>query len=176
MNRIAGRSKIALLLAGLLLLGLVLFCGEYVFQADDWVIFPGSPHVYKGPNLNCGVVTDRSGTVLLDSTDGRTYAEDESLRAATMHLLGDRYGYVSAPALAGYSKEMLGHDLINGIYGLNGTGGKAALSISAPVQLAAQEAMDGRRGVIAVYNYKTGEILCALSSPNYDPDLSLIHI
>ncbi len=170
MNRIAGRSKIALILAGLLLLGIVIFSGEYVFQADDWAIFPGSPHVYKGPNLNCGVVTDRSGTVLLDSTDGRNYADDEELRAATMHLLGDRYGYISAPALAGYSSEMLGFDLVNGIYGLTGPGGKAKLTISAPVQLAAQEAMDGRKGVIAVYNYKTGEILCALSSPNYDPD------
>src|SRR5699024_227889 len=41
---------------------------------------------------------------------------------------------------------------------------------SAEAQIAAQEALDGRKGVVAVYNYKTGEILCAVSSPNYDPD------
>ena len=31
-------------------------------------------------------------------------------------------------------------------------------------------ALDGYRGTIGVYNYKTGEILCAVSSPSYDPD------
>ena len=30
--------------------------------------------------------------------------------------------------------------------------------------------MNGRKGVVAVYNYKTGEILCALTTPTYDPD------
>lgn len=170
MNRIAGRSKIALLLAGVLLLGLVVFLGEYVVQADEWVIFSGSPHVYRGSNLNCGIVTDRNGEILLDSTGGRTYSVDPTLRQSTIHLLGDRDGYISAPALAGYSSEMVGFDLLNGIYSTSGTGGTAVLTISAEAQIAAQEALDGRKGVVAVYNYKTGEILCAVSSPNYDPD------
>lgn len=170
MNRIAGRSKFALALAAVLVLGLVIFCGEYLFQAKDWVVFPGSPHVYRGSNLNCGVVTDRSGTVLLDSTDGREYSEDRTLRMSTLHLLGDRDGYISAPALAGYSSQMVGFDLLNGVYSTSGTGGTARLTVSAAAQTAAEEALDGRKGVVAVYNYKTGEILCAVSSPNYDPD------
>lgn len=170
MNRIAQRSRIALALAFLLLAGLVFFLGEFILRADDWVVFPGSPHVYTGSNLNCGIVTDRNGTILLDSTDGRTYSEDPALRQATMHLLGDRYGYISAPALAGFSSEMVGFDLLGGIYSRKGTGGTAVLTISAEAQLAAQSALAGRKGVVAVYNYRTGEILCALSSPSYDPD------
>lgn len=59
MNRIAGRSRFVLILAAVLVLGLVIFSGEYLFQAKEWVVFPGSPHVYRGSNLNCGVVTDR---------------------------------------------------------------------------------------------------------------------
>ena len=43
-------------------------------------------------------------------------------------------------------------------------------TISAKAQKAALEALDGRKGVVGVYNYKTGEILCAVSSPTYDPD------
>ena len=35
MNRIAGRSKFALILAAVLVLGLVIFLGEYLFQAKD---------------------------------------------------------------------------------------------------------------------------------------------
>ena len=170
MNRIAGRSKFALILAAVLVLGLVIFLGEYLFQAKDWVVFSGSPHVYTGNNLNCGVVTDRNGTVLLDATDGRQYSDDVMLRMATLHLLGDRDGYINAPAVSQYSSQMVGFDLVNGIYSTSGTGGTAVLTISAEAQKAALEALDGRKGVVGVYNYKTGEILCAVSSPTYDPD------
>ena len=82
MNRIAGRSRFVLILAAVLVLGLVIFSGEYLFQAKEWVVFPGSPHVYRGSNLNCGVVTDRTGAVLLDATDGRTYSDDRTVRLA----------------------------------------------------------------------------------------------
>ncbi len=44
------------------------------------------------------------------------------------------------------------------------------LTISSRVQTAALEALAGRKGTVAVYNYKTGEILCALSAPTFDPD------
>ena len=30
--------------------------------------------------------------------------------------------------------------------------------------------MNGRKGTIGVYNYKTGEILCAVTTPTYDPE------
>ena len=41
-------------------------------------------------------------------TNGRTYADDADLRRATIHILGDRYGNISAPALAEYSSQMVG--------------------------------------------------------------------
>ena len=44
------------------------------------------------------------------------------------------------------------------------------LTLSARVQNVALEAMNGRKGIVGVYNYKTGEILCALTTPTYDPD------
>ena len=36
--------------------------------------------------------------------------------------------------------------------------------------MAALEAMGDRIGTVAVYNYKTGEILCAATTPTFDPD------
>lgn len=170
MNRIASRTKTALLLALLLVAGLVFFLAEYAVKSPQWVTFPGSPHVYKGGNLDCGIITDREGVLLLDSTESRVYSKDESVRRSTLHLMGDRYGYISAPALAAYSSHMVGFDRFNGLYASSGTGGQAVLTVSAKVQAAALEAMKGKKGVVAVYNYETGEILCALSCPNYDPD------
>ena len=170
MNRVAGRAVIALVLVGILVGGLLFFVGEYFFQAGDWINAPGSPHVYNAGNIGCGVVTDRSGVRLLDMTQERAYADTYYLRCSTLHWLGDREGNISAPALPGYARQMLGFDLFNGIYDFNGGGGQAVLSLSAEAQAAAYEAMEGYKGTIAVYNYKTGEILVAVSAPSYDPD------
>ena len=170
MNRVASRSTIALVLAVILMVGLFVFLAQFVLQADDWVVFQGNPHVYNGVNIGCGVITDRSGEILLDSTGKRTYAEDSAVRKSTIHWLGDRHGYISAPAVTAYASDMAGFGLLGGLYSYGGTGGEAELTISAKVQKAALEAMGKRKGVVAVYNYKTGEILCAVSAPNYDPD------
>ena len=170
MNRVANRSSIALLLAVILLGGMCLFLAEYLLNAGDWVVFEGNPHVYNGVNIGCGVITDRSGEVLLSATDSRSYAEDSALRKATIHWLGDRYGYISAPAVTHYAPDMAGFDLLNGLYGYSGTGGEAEMTISGEVQRAALEAMGKKKGTVAVYNYRTGEILCAVSTPTYDPD------
>ena len=170
MNRVAGRTTIALLLAVVLIGGMLLFVAEFLFSADDWTVFEGNPHVYTGGNIGCGVVTDRSGGMLLSMVSGREYSDDLSIRRSTIHWLGDRAGYISAPAVSYYSEDMAGYSIINGLYSYSGTGGEAELTISARVQTIAQEAMDGRKGTVAVYNYETGEILCAVSTPNYDPD------
>lgn len=171
MNRIAARAGITVLLAVLLLAGVIFFVGEFVTQADDWVIFSGSPHIYNGGNIGCGVVTDRDGVLLLDmQNDGRTYSSNQLLRYSTVHWVGDRNGSINAPALSHYAAQMAGFDLLNGAYSYGQTGGIAELTLSAKVQTAALEALDGHKGTVGIYNYKTGELVCAVTSPTYDPD------
>ena len=170
MKKVSGRAIFPLILAIVLLAGTVLLCVRYFVKAGEWVTFSGSPHVYTGVNLDGGVVTDRDGTLLLDSTDGRTYSADAVTRTATMHLLGDRYGYIQAPLLGSFADDMIGFDKINGLYGAEGTEANATLTLSASAQTAAYQALGNYHGTVGVYNYKTGEILCAVTSPSYDPD------
>lgn len=170
MNRIASRATALILVALLLLGGFVFFLVEYLVNADDWVVFAGSPHVYNGGNIGCGVVVDRDNTLLLDLNEGRVYSNSLSLRQSTVHWIGDRYGSISAPALSYYAGQMAGFDLINGVYNYGQTGGVAELTLSAAVQTAALEAMGDYKGTVAVYNYKTGQLLCAVTTPTYDPD------
>ena len=170
MNRVASRAFVAVLLALLLVAGLGFFVVEYVTNAADWVMFPGSPHVYSGGNIGCGTVVDREGTMLLDLENGRIYASSEALRKATVHWLGDRYGSISAPALPAHAAELAGYDLLNGVYAYGNASGIARLTLSGAVQTAALEAMAGKKGTVAVYNYETGAILCAVTTPSYDPD------
>lgn len=169
MNRISKRAWFALVLAIALGLGVVAFAVRYCVEGGRWATFQGSPHVYSGGNLNSGVVTDRTGTVLLDATDGRAYAESKLLRMSTMHILGDRYGYIPSRVLEKYSDEMIGYNLLTGTY-TAGTGGELTLTLSAQAQTAALQALNGRKGTVGVYNYKTGEVLCAVTAPTYDPD------
>jgi len=170
MHRVTNRTWIVMLFIGILTVGMGLFLFEYATESDEWVSFSGSPHVYNKSNLGYGTVCDREGTVLLDTTDSRVYAEDAAVRKATVHWLGDLQGNINAAALASYAGHMAGFDKVNGIYAYGGQQGQAVLTISATVQKAALEALGDRKGTVAVYNYETGEILCAVTSPNYDPD------
>lgn len=170
MNRIAGRAGIVLLLVLLLVAGCAFFLCEYLLQAGEWAVFPGSPHVYDAGNLDNGVVTDRNGILLLDMRGDKSYSGDEMLRMSTVHWLGDRYGSISTPVLSNYAHQLVGYDLINGMYNYGDREGVITTTISADVQKAALEALGEYKGTVAVYNYRTGEILCAVTTPTYDPD------
>ena len=170
MNRISKRSSALLLLILLLAGGLGFFLYEYATLSDTWIVSTGSPHVYNSTNIGCGQVFDRSGSLLLDITEARTYAGNLADRKSTLHWLGDRQGRISAPAIAHYAKEMTGYDPVNGLYSYSGQAGQAVLTLSSKVQSVALEAMGDRKGTVAVYNYKTGELLCAVTTPTYDPD------
>lgn len=170
MNRVSRRASALLLLILLLSGGLGFFVYEYFTKAECWIVSAGSPHVFNSNNIGCGQVVDRDGELLLDITAKRTYSDDLSVRLSTLHLLGDRQGRISAPAIAHYGREMTGYDLINGLYSYSGAAGQAVLTISSKVQAAAFEAMGDRKGTIGIYNYKTGEIICMVTTPTYDPD------
>lgn len=170
MNRVTRRASAVLLLVIVLVGGLGFFIFEYFAKADQWIVSVGSPHIYNSANIGCGQVYDRSGKLLLDLTQSRTYAKDETVRRATLHWLGDRNGSISAPAIAHYAKEMTGYNIVDGLYSYGGEAGAAVLTLSSKVQSVALKAMGDRKGTVAVYNYETGEILCAVTTPTYDPD------
>ena len=170
MNRVTKRASAILFLVVALVGGLMFFIYEYFTKADKWVVSAGSPHIYNSSNIGCGRVYDRSGMMLLDITEKRTYAADEAVRLSTLHWLGDRNGSISAPAIAHYAKEMTGYNIVDSLYSYSGDAGAAVLTLSSKVQATALKAMGDRKGTVAVYNYKTGEILCAVTTPTYDPD------
>lgn len=169
-NRIMRRARVLLILVLIMALGVSAFSVEYFIKAADWILFPGSPHLYNAGNLGCGIVTDRDGILLMDMRDQRIYTDNEVLRQAMVHWLGDRNGNVSAPALSNYAMQIAGFDVINGVYSYGGTAGIAQTTISAKAQIAALEAMNGYKGSVAVFNYKTGELICAVTTPTFDPD------
>ena len=170
MNRVTKRTWLMSLFIFILIGGMAFFLCEYAVESQQWVVFQGSPHLYNNSNIGLGTITDRSGTMLLDISEERRYAEEEATRKSTLHWLGDRKGYINAAAVSNYAAAMSGFDKVNGVYDASGTGGEAVLTLSARVQNAALEALENRKGTVAVYNYKTGEILCAVTTPTFDPE------
>lgn len=150
--------------------GMCFFLYEYAVKAPDWVTFKGSPHVYQGSASVSATVTDRDGTVLMETGNGRKFADSLTLRQSVLHWLGDRQGNISASALNTYASQLIGYDALNGVYHYGDETGVLELTLSARVQKAALKAMNGRKGTVAVYNYKTGQILCAVTTPTFDPD------
>ena len=169
MNKLAKRAWFALALAGVLLVGLLVIVVRYFKDSPDWVTFQSNPHVYNNGVMDSGTVVDRDGTVLLDATDGRSYADSETLRKAMLHLLGDTEGNITPYLLNEYGDEMIGLDRINGTHHTGSGSGELRMTLSADVQRTALNALNGQKGAIGVYNYKTGEVLCMVSSPTFDP-------
>lgn len=169
MKSISKRTVFSLVLACILLFGVATFVIRYFLYADRWVSFTGSPHVYTNGKLNTGEILDRSGTVLYSSEKSKNYSDSATTRRATLHLMGDRAGNIPARILRAYASKLFGYDKLNGTAAMESSGGELRLSVSAQVQAIAMQAMNGRKGAVGVYNYRTGEILCALSSPTFDP-------
>ena len=159
MNKLAKRAWFAYFLAAAMLVGVLVIVVRYFVNGPDWM-----------PFQNDGVIVDRSGTVLMDNTQGRTLADDATVRASMLQILGDNEGYITPYLLNEYGDELAGFNRISGTRHMGDGEGRMTLTLSASVQRAALNALNGQHGTVGVYNYKTGEILCAVTSPSYDPD------
>lgn len=171
MKSISKRTVLSLMLVFVLLFGGLVFVVRYCLFSDRWVVFRNSPHLYNNSGtLDLGTVTDRNGALLMDSSDAIQYSDDSLTRKSVLHLLGDREGMIYQQILPYYSDELVGYDKLNGTYHATKGAGKCVLTVSAKVQSIAYQALNGRKGTVGVYNYKTGELLCAATSPSFDPD------
>lgn len=171
MKKIEKRAIMCLLLAGVLVVGLGIFCFRLVTDGDDWATYSANKSIYNDKGkLTAGTLYDADGTMLMSNTEGKmTFNDDYDIRTATVHLTGDPAGNISTGANIVYPDKLSGYNLITGTYTLSGKGRDVNLTIDADICEAADNALYGRSGTVGVYNYKTGEIVCHVSSPNYDP-------
>ncbi len=171
MRKIERRAVLCLFLALALIAGLGLFCFRYVTNASNWASYPFNRHMYNNSGqLIGGTITDRDGDVLTEIKDGeRTFYADATVRKATLHAVGDPQGNIGTGALTAFADQLTGYNLITGGYSPIGRRHTLALTIDAEINVTAYKALDGRQGAVGVYDYTTGEILCMVSTPSFDP-------
>ena len=170
MKRIKRRTAAVLVLIALIAAGMGLYIARYIIHGDDWASFASNGNAYTSGQLKAGTVVDRNGVVLAEIENGEiTYAQDETVRRATLHAVGDKNKNIGTGAMRIFASQLLGYDPIMGIYSLSGEGGRVELTIDSGLNAVAYEALAGRSGTVAVMDYTTGEILCMVSTPSFDP-------
>lgn len=164
------RAKICLLLAFVLFAGVALFGYRFIRDGGKWASFYGNQQIYTDGRLNRGTVSDRFDEVLLECTrDGFYYNDDWTVRRSTVHAVGDKDGNIAHGAINIFKSQLIGYDVLNGTYDTSHMGKKIRLTIDASANVEAYNALGGRTGLVGVYNWKTGEILCMVSTPTFDP-------
>lgn len=168
MKKLEHRALLCLVLAGFLLAGLVLFTVLWTVRGGSWASAAFNRHLYNSQGiLMSGTVLDRNGEVLttVDEDGNRVYAGDKVRRTATLHAVGDLYGNISTGALSAFAQKLTGYNPIFGAFGAEQGGNNLYLTVDAGLNEVAYQALGGKKGTVAVYNYKTGEILCMVSCP-----------
>lgn len=164
------RAWICLAMAAALFVGVVVFGYRFATQGGKWATFYGNTQIYTDGVLNRGTITDRYGEVLMQcTTDGVIYNDDSTIRKSTIHAVGDPQGNISSGAISIFRSQLIGYDILNGTYDTSRSGKHISLTIDAKANAAAYNALGGRTGAVGVFNWKTGEILCMVSTPSFDP-------
>lgn len=126
-----------------------------------------------------GAIVTRGGTILAESVRSgdafeRRYPEGR-FAAHTVGYYSPRYGRAGIEAaendaLAGRREFRSLADAIDAWLGRPIQGNDIVLTISDPVQRAAEEALDGHRGACVVLDPRTGAVLASAANPAYDPN------
>ena len=170
MTKIKRRSAVLLIVILLLAAGMGVFLFRYFRDGRQWAAFSANRTAYTDGVLKHGEITDRNGKILLTMENGSyRYSDDYATRLSTLHAVGDRYGNIGTGANIVFRDYLTGYDTVNGLYNADRSG-KVALSVDADLNRKAWQALNGRKGTVAVCDCDTGEILCMVSAPSYDPE------
>ena len=165
-----GLFLIVLIVAFLGCLGFLIY--SFATDGDEWVMQPYNSHIYyNGELTGAGKITDVNGRSLAETVEGqREYNDSATTRRSTLHTVGDTKGFISTGVQNVYEARLTGYNILTGIFSAaNGNSNDMELTIDADVCDVAYEALEGyKAGCVGVVNYKTGDIVCMVSTPSYD--------
>ena len=173
MRKTRSRSTMVLIIALLAIVGLCVFIVKIFLNAGQWIQHSYNGHLAGSGGLSsAGEIFDRNGNTLAYSQDGeRLYNSDYTTRLSTLHVVGDDSLNISSAIQSSYRSQLIGFNYLWGL-GLPSSlkaGGNITLTIDSSACNAAYNALGEHNGAVVVYNYKTGEVLCSVSTPTYDP-------
>ena len=172
MNKTTRRGFALIPVIAAFLAGTVLLVYMFAVHGAAWSSNRANAHLFTYGSLStAGSIYDTSGRMLAQTRDGRrVFSDSRTVRKSTLHIVGDPLGMISTGVHSAFKSKLSGYSFINGIYSIEqyGRGNDLTLAVSADACAAAWEAMGIYDGAVGVYNYKTGALVCCVSSPSYD--------
>ena len=173
MRNTTRRTYIIIFLIVAFFAGLGIMLYGFITDGDDWVSDRSNALIYKGGELTvAGTIYDSDGEILVSTENGqRKYNSNYNKRLSTLHVVGDSAGYIATGVQTLYRSNLIGYNFVDGIYSTltSDEGVDIKLTIDADICAEAYSAMNGNKGTVTVYNYETGEVVCMVSAPTYDP-------
>jgi peptidoglycan glycosyltransferase len=160
------------ILSILFIAGTVVLTLSFVSNGSEWAMKRYNKHMYSnGVLIGAGTIYDCNGEPLAQTKDGkRVYSDNQTTRLSTLHTVGDPKNFISTSVQTTFDSRLTGYNLMFGVYNIKryGKGNDMTLTIDSDVCNAAYNALAGRKGTVGVVNYKTGDIVCAVSTPSFD--------
>lgn len=171
MKKVQRRALSVMLIILCLMGGVGFFTYRFFTEGNKWVNFTANRHVYNNGVIIDGAIYDRDGNALLSTENGqRKYSDNESVRCATMHIIGDKKSNVATSIQKVYADRLVGFNIITGMFSTTVAGNIIHTTLDSDVCAEAYEQLKGKKGAVCVFNYKTGEVVCLVSTPTYDPE------
>ncbi len=154
------------------LVGIGSFVYKFITNGNIWALSPVNKHFSSVSLGTAGDILDTNGVVLAHSENGkRIYHNDATLRKAVLHTVGDNSTHIATAVQTLYRDELYGYNFIFGTNFLETFSQPKNIQLTIDSELCkkALTLLGSHRGAVCLYNYKTGEILCMVSAPTYDP-------
>ncbi|MBE6719971.1 MAG: penicillin-binding protein [Ruminococcaceae bacterium] len=172
MKMIAKRGIFLWILSILFVVGIIFLTVSFTTHGTEWAMQRYNRHLYSnGELIGAGTIYDCNNKVLAETVKGkRVYSKDADTRESTLHIVGDPKNFISTGVQATFESKLTGYNLLFGFYNIDryGKGNDMKLTVDSDLCNYAYNLLDGRKGTIGVVNYKTGDIVCSVSSPSYD--------
>ncbi len=168
MKTVGFRSIVLYILLAVFLGGVGLMVARQLLYGRQWAMQPYNMNLTG----QMGDIKDRNGNILARSEDGeRLYSDDGTVRLALLHTIGDTAGYIGTGVQSVMGDRLTGYNFVTGLNEtiLTGLTSGLDLTVDQYACTAAYSAMGGHDGAAILYNYETGDILCKVSAPTFDP-------
>ncbi len=173
MKRILRRSFFITLITIAFFIGLGVFTFRFFSHSEEWINQKYNGHIAGDSGITkAGMIFDRNGEILAQTVDEqRVYHDDEIIRKATLHDVGDNGINISTAVQSLYRNDLIGYNSVLG-FGVPEEWRQSkniTLTIDSQLSKVAYQALAGKKGSVILLNYETGEILCDVSITSYDP-------